>query len=431
MVCMSFCKDTQVNQCFDCIVIGGGAAGMMAAITAARCGANVAILEHTSKLGSKILQTGNGKCNFTNYDMSADKFRGGSKEIIDSVLDAFRTGETIGFFKSIGVLHKERAGYVYPHSETAASLVEALKYELYRLGVHTFAENDVKSVSYHDYVWGVTTDKGEYRSKTVVLATGSKAAPKTGSDGSGYKLAKSLGHTVKKPLPALVQLVSDNVYCKALAGVRSVGKVSVVLDDKLISEDMGEIQYTDYGISGIPVFQISRYAVDAVDKGLSAKVHIDMLPDMSLEEINSFIEQQSDGAKHKTIDDFFGGLLNKKLVNAVAKSIGVDGFTKVYKVSEDVLKNMAVAFKNFSFNIVGFKGFDNGQVCQGGVSLDEVLPQTLESKLNSGLFFAGELLDVDGMCGGYNLQWAWSSGYVAGINASKKALGRVKNGEDL
>ena len=252
-----------------------------------------------------------------------------------------------------------------------------------------------------------------------------RKCPKTGSDGSGYRIAERLGHRVIKPLPALVQLVSDCACCKSMAGVRSVGTVKVTADGKEIASDTGEIQYTDYGISGIPVFQVSRYAVRALDEGADVKAVIDMFPGLSHEQLREYIEKQYEIAAHKTIEDFFGGLINKKLVSAAAKTAGVDGFTKVYKTDMDVLTGIACSMKTFVVNITGYKGFDNGQICQGGVNLSEISAKTCQSKICPGVYFAGEILDVDGPCGGYNLQWAWSSGYVAGMAASERAM----NGE--
>ncbi len=420
---MSFYKAMQADKSFDCVVIGGGASGMMAAITAARNGANVAIIEHTGRLGSKILQTGNGKCNFTNLAMDIDCFQNDNKDFVADVLSVFDQYAVIEFFKELGVWHKERNGYIYPHSETAASLQDALRMEVSKQGVNTLLQTEVLDVcvdecgSYSVKCADDTFVKG----KCLVLATGSKAAPKTGSDGSGYKLAKKLGVTVKKPLPALVQLVSDNSLCKAMAGVRSTGLVSLYVDGKVVSEDTGEVQYADYGISGIPVFQISRYAVKAVDEGRAVVVKIDMIPDISKDELYADIRRRYEDDYDKNIEQFFAGIVNKKLVYAASKLANIDINACVGSVKLAKLNQVVDTLKAFEFNIVSFKGFDSGQICQGGVALEEINPATMEHINQSGLFFAGEVLDVDGKCGGYNLQWAWSSGFVAGLNAALKA----------
>jgi predicted Rossmann fold flavoprotein len=398
---------------YDCIVVGGGAAGMMSAVTAARKGACVLLLEGTSKTGTKILQTGNGKCNFTNYNMSAEMFNSENKEFVANALAQFNQNDVIDFFRSIGVFPKEKNGYVYPHSETAASVREALINELFRLHVEVVTNEPAVSIEKRD----VFTVNGTYKGKTIILAAGSKAAPKTGSDGSGYILAKKMGHTVVKPLPSLVQLVSDDKICKKMAGVRSTGSVSIYVGSDVYS-DYGEIQYTDYGISGIPVFQISHQAVKGLDSGKKVFAEIDMIPDYSEDELMDYVAESVKAAP-KNIDQLFSGILNKKLVLAVCEKEGIKADVKITEKNIDLAGKAVAAMKNFKIQISGNKSFENAQVCQGGVELSEINPQNLESRLVSGLYFAGEIMDVDGKCGGYNLQWAWTSGYIAGMNVCR------------
>ena len=430
------------------VIVGGGPAGMMAAITAARNGVQVLIIEHTKRLGSKILQTGNGKCNFTNLNMSEDMFQNDDRQFVKNVLAQYNEHHVIEFFKELGIYAKERNGYMYPHSETAASLQDALRLELERLNVDIATESSVLNIEKKDIFKLkletcveieddgrkiIKSDKSKgktgianikrvtntLKAQTIILATGSKAAPKSGSDGSGYDLAKAMGHKLKKVLPALVQLTSDFKHCKSMAGVRSTGSIKLYVDDKLVAEDIGEIQYTDYGISGIPVFQISRYAVAAVDASKKASVVIDMLPDMDMELLYQDIERRIANDSGKTVEQFFAGIINKKLVYAAAKTAGIDINALVGKVGAKGLKKLAECMKNFEMNINGFNGFDNAQVCQGGVKLENIDSNTMESKLCKGLYFAGEIIDIDGACGGYNLQWAWTSGYLAGKSAAE------------
>ena len=406
----------------DCIVIGGGAAGMMSAVCAAQGGASVILIEHTARLGSKILQTGNGKCNFTNLHMQADCYQNGNPDFVMQVLNTFPVQDTLEFFENAGIYHKDRNGYVYPHSETAASLQSALRYEVEQSGVTVFTEQSVLSVEKKDGSFYVTTDTDSFCGHACILATGSKAAPKTGSDGSGYTLARKFGHHIIKPLPALVQLTSDNSLCKAMSGVRSTGTVTVFADGNPVASDTGEIQYTDYGISGIPVFQVSRYAVKAADSKRIVTAVVDMLPDFEAETlITQSIKRMY---QHNTQDivTFFSGLLNKKLVQAVAKSCGYPAGTTMDALGKKGIAKMITAFKDFSFDITGSRSFDAAQICQGGVSLSEIDPQSMQSLKCRGLFFAGELLDVDGKCGGYNLQWAWSSGHLAGTSAAQYCI---------
>lgn len=416
----------QDKKCYDCIVIGGGASGMMAAISAAGCGADVAIIEHTKRLGSKILQTGNGKCNFTNLYMDETMYQNEDKQIVKNVISQFGVHDVIEFFRGLGVYAKERNGYVYPHSETAASINDALRLEVENLKIAVYAECEVLSVKVSgecndNQVVGfvVETSSGRLLAKRIVIATGSKAAPKSGSDGSGYELARQLGHKIKKPLPALVQLVSDNPYCKAMAGVRSTGVVKLYVDGVFAADDVGEVQYTDYGISGIPVFQISRHAVLALDRGKKVTVQINMLNDISVETLYSDIDGRLYKNRTKTVEQYFSGIVNKKLIYGAGKTAKVDVTKTVEEVGAKGLRKIVDVLENFIFDITGSKGFEQAQICQGGVRLSEVDEYTLESKMCPGLYFAGELLDVDGKCGGYNLQWAWSSGYVAGKNAGK------------
>ena len=440
----------KIKAAYDCAVIGGGASGMMAAVWAARTGVKVVLIEHTKRMGSKILQTGNGKCNFTNYDMSKMQYQNEDKTFVMDVIRQLDVHNTIKFFQDIGVYHKEKNGYVYPNSETAASLQDALRMTVLECGVKVLEMCEVGDIcclndddernqgeNKENYelktkITDVETDiQTDYiiRTKTVILATGSKAAPKTGSDGSGYKLSRKMGHSIIKPLPALVQLMSSDKLCKSMSGVRSTGRVCLYIDDKLVSEDTGEVQYTDYGISGIPVFQISRHAVKAVDSGKKAYAVVDMLPDMDAADLQSDCIARAAKESQRTVEQFFSGIVNKKLAYAAAKRKGVDVNRKISDMKNEklgeIISGIINELKSFRIDINGFKDFSSGQICQGGVSLKEIDSATMKSKKKKGLYFAGELVDVDGRCGGYNLQWAWSSGYVAGVSAAKAVNGNV------
>lgn len=402
----------------ECIIIGGGAAGMMAAITLAGYGIDTSIIEHTARIGTKLLQTGNGKCNFTNLNMDASMYQNADTEWVMKVIRKFDVEAVLKFFKDIGVYYKEKNGYVYPLSMTAASLQNALKLELENRKVRVHTDTAVKSIvklnkpSYTGFC--IECEGIDYIADTVIIATGSKASPKTGSDGSGYELAKQLGVKIIKPLPALVQLIGeDKNICRIAAGVRGYGRIELYVDGKKLSEDIGEIQYTDYGISGIPVFQVSRYAVRALDQKKNVQAFIDMLPDIGKEEIDYIVTQRIINEGFKTVEQFFEGMLNKKLVAMVCRSCNVDAGVKTASLDSKVLSGLLWNMKHFNIHITGSKGFENGQICQGGVALNEVSSDDMQSLNVGGLFFAGEILDVDGRCGGYNLQWAWSSGWLA------------------
>jgi len=403
---------------FDCIVIGGGASGMMAAITAAKNGLNTGILEHSDRVGKKILQTGNGKCNITNTALEKDCYLCDDKDFVMDIIDLFNVSDTIDFFQSLGIYPKSKNGYIYPNSEQASSVLDVLRLEIEHQKVSINTDIDIINIGKTDDMFKINTTKGQFTCKKLIIATGSNAAPKSGSDGSGYKLAKALGHSIIKPLPALVQLKSDLTFCKMMSGVRSEGKVQLMVDDELVASDTGEVQYTDYGISGIPVFQISRFAVIAVDSKRKTEVVIDMLPLINESDLLDMLKNRIVNDGYKTMEQFLIGMLNKKLAGAVLKRVNIN-LNDIASNKVDSLEKIVAMIKAFVVPINGFNSFENAQVCSGGVKTSEIDSKTMQSQIVNSLYFAGEVVDVDGICGGYNLQWAWSSGYVAGMQASK------------
>ncbi len=411
---------------YDCVVIGGGAAGLMAAINTARAGLKTAVIEHTKKIGNKILSTGNGKCNFTNLNMSEEMYLNSDKRFVKEIIEQFNENDTIDFFESIGVYHKDKNGYVYPHSETAASVQEALCLEIERLGVKVFLETSVSKIKKNDKDFLISCNDKDQSvvicSKTIILATGSKAASKTGSDGSGYELARQMKHTIVSVLPALCQLISSNKNCKLSSGVRSTGEVKLFIDNIHTADDLGEVQYTDYGISGIPVFQISRFAVKGISENKKVAVCIDMVPDMQEYELIKKFNQRLKNESEKNILQFMSGLVNKKLIEMICRDLNISTTKQVHSLPPKSLAQIVKSLKNYKYAIKDYKGFENAQVCQGGIDLKEISSKDMQSRIVPGLFIAGEVADVDGKCGGYNLQWAWSSGYIAakGVKAFVK-----------
>lgn len=406
------------------IIIGGGAAGLLAAITAAESGASITILEHMPRVGKKILSTGNGKCNMTNYHMTAECYRSGVKDVPMQVIKTFSVDDTIAFFRRLGVLTTDRNGYVYPASGQAQTVLDALREKADSLGVRTFCDSKVLSINKKkNGRFEVKTESKAYSSDFVILCAGSMAAKTTGSDGSGYEIAKSMGHKIKKPLPALVQLKCKGDFFKSLAGVRTDVNVSLYAMEKngdigmLLAEDQGELQLTDYGISGIPVFQVSRYAAEALDRKKRVLAVVDFMPDRSEEELFAILKDQRRYLSDRMAGDFINGLFNKKLAAFFVKSAGIKPDQKVSEIPNKKLAELCHAIKETSFEVTGTNPYDKAQICMGGVDLREVDTQTMESRLVPGLYFAGEILDVDGICGGYNLQWAWSSGHLAAICA--------------
>ncbi len=407
-------------------IVGGGAAGMTAAITAAREGAAVTVYEHL-RLGKKILATGNGKCNLSNWDMKADYYHSTCPERVEGCLARFGTEETVRFFESLGLCVKDKKGYLYPLAEQAVVVLQVLEAELKRLGVQVIYSEKVEEIVALEKVRPgrcvlLKTEAGKCFFDAVILACGSKAAPKTGSDGSGYDLAKKLGHKIQPVLPALVQLQCSDSFCKALAGIRSEAKIHIFDGKQQLFIEQGELQLTEYGISGIPVFQLSglvnRYLNTNKKASLIAK--IDFLPDLTEKEYADFVEKRIQSfSDSRSVGDFFNGMLNQKLMQQLIKVAGLKAEQAVDKADKAKLQQVFAMCRGLEFHISGSKGYDNAQVCTGGVDLREVT-ERLESVYAKNVYFAGELLDVDGRCGGYNLQWAWTSGSIAGRAAAQE-----------
>ena len=404
-------------------VIGGGAAGMMAAITAAREGVKVTILEHKDRIGKKILSTGNGRCNFTNTYQTPACYRSDNRDFAWNIIQKFNVEKTISFFKELGIYPKDRNGYLYPYSDQAAAILEVLQIEIAKLDICVMTEINVLDIQPVKRGIRVTTDKKTITVDSVILACGSKAAPVTGSDGSGYQLAKLLGHRIVPVLPALVQLRCAEKFYKSISGVRVQGTVEIYADDISLASDTGEIQLTNYGISGIPVFQVSRYAAKAIYQKQSVTAVLNFMPDMNKDEILSFLQERITLCPHKTLDEFFTGIFPKKLCELWIRLSRLPKEMRVSDLSGEQLEKLVLLIQHLRTHITETNAFEQAQICCGGVDTTEINPDTLESNYVPGIYFAGELLDVDGICGGYNLQWAWSSGFVAG----KEAAGNASN----
>ncbi len=419
------------GKAIDVIVIGGGASGMTAAIACARLHKNVMILEHNDKLGRKLSATGNGKCNYTNKLQTMECYRGTQKKVVKEVLEQFGVEHTLSFFRDLGIYPKEKNGYYYPFSEQAASMIEAMRLELEHLKVKIKCKEHIVKVEKKKDEFLVFTETYTYCAKKVILATGGIASKKLGSCGTGYEIAKSLGHTVTNLYPALTGLkVKENVH--TLAGIRIKAEITLFVENVNLKKnkenhdkerkayrEIGELQLTSYGISGIPVFQLSRFATVGLGEGKKVTASIDFLPDFSLDELLDFVMLLKKQNFYKTMGTFLNGVLDNKLVGELLKRINIDKNKKVEGVTKEELFRFCHCIKEFTCAIIDSNGFDNAQVTAGGVSLLEIIPNTMESKKTKGLYLVGELLDVDGICGGYNLQWAWATGYLAGVAAGQ------------
>ncbi|MFP3155447.1 NAD(P)/FAD-dependent oxidoreductase [Lachnospiraceae bacterium ZAX-1] len=404
---------------YDVIVVGAGASGLMAAISAARTGAKVAILEHMEQPGKKILSTGNGKCNFTNQEQGAKFYRGNNPAFVLPIFDQFGLLDTLAFFKQIGIYPTlKRGSYYYPFSEQASAIREVLLLEIAHLCIALNCNIGIRSIKKEGNTFLFKTKQGIWESRSCILATGGKSYKKTGSDGSGIPYIVGFSHHIIDIVPALVGLQGEPSFFRELAGIRANSVVSMYIENTLICEEFGEVQLTDYGVSGIPVFQVSRFASKALKAGKKVSIHLNFLSELTFEELYLYlIERYHINGGIKTAKEALCGLLNSKLISKLLQLSGIDENAGAVTCKEKELKKLAFTIQNVPCPIYGTKSFEFAQVSAGGVDTQEINEHTLESLLVKQLFFAGEVLDIDGMCGGYNLQWAWSSGWVAGHHA--------------
>lgn len=405
-------------------IIGGGAAGMVAAIVASRNGAKVVIYERMNRVGKKLLATGNGRCNLTNVGLSESNLKcihGSNKKFAGGILKKFTVDETINFFEILGVAHKiENDGKVFPMSDQASSVLDVLRYELDKLSIEIICDIEIDKIKQSKQEFILIDSNGvEYRADKVIIATGGMSSPNLGSNGSGYKLAKSLGHSIVNPFPALVQLKLEAPFLKSIKGVKFNGAASVILGGNILRREEGELLFTEYGISGPPILQLSRNAVEALENKQQPIIEIDMFPNFTYEELLNLISLRLSYQYDRPLDFSFIGLINKRLIPIILKVSNIYDLNRTcFEISNKQIEKIVSLLKAWQFDIIGSQSWMHSQVTAGGVDLKEICPDTLQSKIIPGIYFAGELLDVDGDCGGFNLQWAWSSGYVAGNEAS-------------
>ena len=430
---------------FEVIVVGGGASGLIAAIEIAKRGISVCIVERFAKLGKKILATGNGRCNMTNLQLHKEDYRSEKPDFPYQVLQQFSARDTLSYFEKLGVLWKDENGYIYPRSEQATTVVSALELKIQSLNIPIYYEKEVIKIAKKDGEFQLLCQDGTTMTgRHCVIATGGKAQPKLGSNGSGYELAKQLGHTIIPVVPALTGLHTNHWAISHWAGVRAKASIACVVDKKMVWKEQGELQLTNYGVSGVPTFQISRYATDGFERGKQVVVAIDFAWEYSKEELETLLERLLTSCSYKNIREVLEGVFSKKLVPIFLKEAKIVETTRANQIQSNQLHTLVMVIKNFELLITGSNSFDQAQVCAGGVSVEEIQAMSLQSKKVEGLYFAGEVLDVDGTCGGYNLQWAWASGYVVGnailgnmqtkkkevkqVVSSKNQKEKIKNG---
>lgn len=394
-------------------VIGGGASGLTCAISAARKAknnkytCNITVFEAKDRVGKKILATGNGRCNMLNKDKSPFYFSDNKFHLF--AVNKFNCDSNIEFFKSMGLYVKtDEEGRVYPLSNQATSVLETLRLECDRLGIKTVTDYLVDSIIKKDN--GFIINNELYFDK-VVLACGGMASVK---NFNGYGLLSSLGHRITKVSPSLSKLnVSDTKYVKQLQGIRHKVRLTLTVDGRYITEESGELLFTKYGLSGIAVMQLSAF-ITRLNKNENAVVTADFIPTFSLSELIEALNDIINHDRNMKSENLLSGFMPKKIGEAVIRSLNIDLRDKVGKLSEKAIKDIAKRTKKFSFSIESVRPFEDAQVTAGGADTKYFSDKTMESLLHKGLFAVGEILDVDGLCGGYNLMWAWSSGRLCG-----------------
>ena len=397
------------------MIIGGGAAGIMAAIAAARNNAKVTILEKNSRIGRKILVTGNGRCNYTNINATSKDYN--HPWFVSGSINLFGPRETIKFFKELGIEPLvEQNGRVYPRSEQASSIVDVFLDELKCLGVNVInGVNVCRIVKNGSGFLTISTDGEKFESDSVIITTGGMAMPTSGSNGSGYSLAQALGHKLIRTLPALVKLKLESPYLKHLDGVKVQGTAALIIDGKKVDERSGDILFTGYGISGPTILDLSRQAALALETGSETLIRVILIGKSEKIDISKrFLDNPS-----KQIDHCLIGLINKRLISPLLKEAKIAKHTHpAAALSSSDIDSITRLLTGWDFVVSGTRPFEDAQITVGGIDVAMVDPKTMESTKVPGLYFAGEILDIDGPCGGFNLQWAWTSGHVAGTSAA-------------
>ena len=401
-------------------IIGAGASGMMAALAAASSGKHTVLLfERQQRPGRKLMVTGNGRCNLTNTGASPANYHGTQSGFADAILSRFTPRDTLDFFHALGLLTvEEYGGRVYPLSNSANSVLDVLRFALDAKGVELRVSSPVREIRRRGRGFVLRTDEGETFSDRVIVACGGAAGAKSGGVTDGYELLKPLGHARTKLYPALVQLTTEPEYPRALKGIRADARIRLLHGETPLAESAGELQFTERGVSGPAIFDLSR---TASVNGAGAVLSIDLLRDYDKGQILSLLKDRRRNLPELETSQLLTGLLQNRLGRMLIKYARLPAELPIGKLSDAQLRTLAESLKSFALKLTGTEGFDNAQVTVGGIKTEDFDPYTLESRLHPGLFVCGELLDVDADCGGFNLQWAWASGHAAGTAAAKKS----------
>ncbi|MBQ8571926.1 MAG: aminoacetone oxidase family FAD-binding enzyme [Ruminococcus sp.] len=403
-----------MNKHFDVAVIGGGAGGLFFTSQAANKHKNlkIAVIEKNQRVGKKLLVTGNGRCNLTNLYANESDYHGSFAPFIKNVLASCSTQRLLELFADMGLITRaDDFGRVYPKSNQASSVLDVLRFNCDKDNVHFLCENKAYKVVKENNFFKITTDKESITADKVIFSSGGAAAPKAGGDKYGYELLKSLGHTIITPSPALCPINVKSEYIKSLKGIRVQGEISLISGNKTISTETGEIQFTENALSGICVFNLSQY----VEKDKDYTLRIKLMPETEFSEIIDILSNNQRVFGKLDAENIMTGIFHKRIAQALIKSARISFDKKVKDLTEREIKTLAKLINNFDFNISGLADFNNAQLTKGGVKGDEINPDTMESKKIKGLYIIGEAIDCNGDCGGYNLHFAFATGYIAAI----------------
>ena len=393
------------------LIAGGGASGMAAALSAAAVPDNrVILLERQARIGRKLLSTGNGRCNLTNMFCAPAHYHGEEASFVIPALSAYPPEKILGWFRSLGLVTAEQQeGRIYPYSDTASSVLDVLRFALESSGVAVRAGESVLSASRAGGRFCVRTSSGDCEADTLIVACGGKAGGKVGGVSDGYELLRSFGHRCSRLYPALVPLHTDTDFPRALKGIRADAHIRLTGGGSLLAESCGEVQFTEKGVSGPAVFDLSRAA--SVHGG---ELEMDFFRSLSAEELLPFLQKRKAVSPEMEAGSAFVGMLHSRLSSVLVRAASIRPSLPMRDLSEKDLFSLVSEAKAFRLRVTGTDSFDAAQVTAGGILTKDFSADTLESRLVPGLFACGEVLDIDGDCGGYNLQWAWASGLLAG-----------------
>ena len=395
------------------LVIGAGASGMIAALTAAEDPNNrVTLLERHARVGRKLAATGNGRCNLTNLYTDLSRYHGEDPAFITPALEQFGVSDTLRWFRSLGLVTvAEDSGKVYPFSDQAGSVVDVLRLAIEQSDIDLQTGSEVISLTWREDAFFARTQERLYAADRVIIACGGKAGGKLGGTGAGYYFLKGFGHTCTKLYPVLVQLKTDPTWVRSLKGVRAEAEILLTCGEELLQKNRGEVQFAEYGLTGPAIFEISR-AVSVTEGDLC--VTLDLMPQLTEEELFEELSAKMQRFPALLLENYLTGMVQNRLGRTVIRACGLPLEVPASCLKKKDLRAIATMLKAFRFPVTGTMGMDYAQVTAGGNKTDEFDPRTLESKLIPGLYACGEVLDIDGDCGGLNLQWAWSSGRLAG-----------------